>query len=300
MNRVHSSEISPLQAWLLAIRPKTLPAAVSPAIVGTSLAVSEGTFVPLPATAALIGALLIQVGANLANDYFDYVKGVDIPERKGPVRVAQSGLLTLARLRLGIIITFVLTALVGTYLISVGGWPVLLIGLASLLSSLAYTGGPYPIGYHGLGDFFVFVFFGVAAVCGTFYVQALSISPMTVVVSIPVGTLTVAILVVNNLRDIETDRQTGKRTFAVIVGANATRFEYALLLAIAYAVPLLLWLSGESSGWVLLPWLSLPLAVRLVQSIWRSTEGPALNQTLAATASLDLIFCILLAIGIVL
>ena len=177
MNMAHGSEISPWQAWLIAIRPKTLPAAVSPVLVGTALAVSDGVFTPLPAVAALVGALLIQIGANLANDYFDYVKGADIPERKGPKRVAQSGLIALPRLRLGIAVTFALTALVGAYLIFVGGWPILLIGLASLLSSLAYTGGPFPIGYHGLGDLFVFLFFGVAAVCGTYYVQALSISP---------------------------------------------------------------------------------------------------------------------------
>ena len=277
-----------------------MPAAVSPVIVGTSLAVSKGAFAPLPAAAALLGALLIQVGANLANDYYDYVKGADVAERKGPTRVAQSGLIALSRLRLGIAVAFALTALVGAYLISVGGWPVLLVGLASLASSLAYTGGPYPIGYHGLGDLFVFMFFGLAAVCGTFYVQALSINLMTLLASVPVGTLTVAILVVNNLRDIETDRRTGKRTLAVMIGPSATRFEYALLLAVAYAVPILFWLFEESSVWVLLPWLSLPLAVRLVHSIHQSSEGPALNKALAATASLDLVFCTLLAIGLVL
>ncbi len=300
MSIVHDSEISSLRAWLLAIRPKTLPAAVSPVIVGTSLAVSEEAFAPQPAAAALIGALLIQIAANLANDYFDYVQGVDVPERKGPTRVAQSGLIALSRLRLGMLVTIILAALIGAYLISIGGWPILLIGLASLLSSLAYTGGPYPIGYHGLGDLFVFVFFGVAAVCGTFYVQALSINMLTVAASVPVGVLTVAILVVNNMRDIETDRQAGKRTLAVIVGLGATRFEYALLLAVAYAVPALFWLFGESSGWVWLPWLSLPLAVHLVLSIYGSSEGPTLNKTLAATASLDLVFCTLFAIGFVL
>ena len=300
MNMVHESKISPPQAWLLAIRPKTLPAAVSPVVVGTALAVSERAFSPLPAAAALVGAVLIQVGANLANDYFDYVKGADIPERRGPTRVAQSGLIALSHLRLGIAVTFILTALVGAYLISVGGWPVLAIGLASLLSSLAYTGGPFPIGYHGLGDLFVFLFFGIAAVCGTFYVQALSISLKVILASVPVGTLTVAILVVNNLRDIETDRQTGKRTLAVIIGADATRVEYALLLAAAYAVPALFWLFGGLSGWVLLPWLSLPLAVRLAYSMYRDTEGHSLNGTLAATANLDLVFCTLLAVGFIL
>jgi 1,4-dihydroxy-2-naphthoate octaprenyltransferase len=299
MNSVHQSEISHWKAWLLAIRPKTLPAAVSPVVVGTALAVSEDAFTPLPAAAALIGSVLIQIGANLANDYFDYVKGADTHERMGPTRVAQSGLIPLSRLRLGIAVTFALSALVGAYLIAIGGWPILAIGLFSLLSALAYTGGPYPIGYHGFGDLFVFIFFGVAAVCGTFFLQALSINLLTILASIPVGALTVAILVVNNLRDIETDRQTGKRTLAVIVGPDVTRLEYGILLAGAYTVPALFWLLGESSGWVMLPWLSLPLALRLVSSIYRNTKGPALNKTLAATANLDLIFCVLFATGLV-
>ena len=300
MNMARGSDSSPWQAWLIAIRPRTLPAAVSPVLLGTALAVSDGVFTPLPAVAALVGALLIQMGANLANDYFDYVKGADIPERKGPKRVAQSGLITLPRLRLGIAVTFALAALVGAYLIFVGGWPILLIGLASLLSSLAYTGGPFPIGYHGLGDLFVFLFFGVAAVCGTYYVQALSISPMVIAASIPVGSLTVAILVINNLRDIETDRQTGKRTLAVMIGPDATRLEYVLLRASAYVVSTLFWLAGWSSAWALLPWLSLPLAARLVPTMYQSAEGPSLNKTLAGTAKLDLVFCILFATGLLL
>ena len=300
MNMTRDLEIPPLQAWLLAIRPKTLPAAVSPVVVGTALAAREGALAPLPAVAALIGAILIQVGANLANDYFDYVKGADTPMRKGPVRAAQSGLISLANLRLGIAATFALTVVVGAYLVSVGGWPIVGIGFASLFSALVYTGGPYPIGYHGLGDLFVFMFFGVVGVCGTFYVQALSINPLTVAVSIPVGTLTVAILVINNLRDIETDRQTGKRTLAVAIGPDITRLEYVLLLVAAYMVPTLVWLLGDSSGWILLPWLSLPLAVHLAHSIYMNTQGPALNKTLAATARLDLVFCILLAAGLVL
>jgi len=300
MSNVRNSELTPFQAWLLAIRPRTLPAAVSPVSVGTALAVREGVFAPLPAAAALIGAVLIQVGANLTNDYFDYVNGVDIPGRQGPQRVAQGGIIALPQLRLGIAVVFSLTVLVGAYLISIGGWPILAIGLASLLSSLAYTGGPLPIGYHGLGDLFVFLFFGVAAVCGTFYVQTLSISLMPLVASIPVGMLTVAILVVNNLRDIKTDQQTGKRTLAVIIGPKATRMEYTILLAVAYTLPALLWLAGKSSVWVLLPWVSLPLAVRLVHDLRRHNEGPPLNKTLAATARLDLVFCILFAAGLLL
>jgi 1,4-dihydroxy-2-naphthoate octaprenyltransferase len=299
MNTMHGSGLASWQAWLLAIRPRTLPAAVGPVLVGTALAVRDNAFTPLPAIAALVGALLIQIGANLSNDYLDYVKGVDVAERTGPRRVAQSGLIALPRLRLGIAVTFALAAMVGLYLVFIGGWPVLIIGLASVLSALAYTGGPWPVGYHGLGDLFVFLFFGLAAVCGTYYVQALSISPVAIAAALPVGALTVAILVINNLRDIETDRKTGKRTLAVILGAGATRLEYVLLLALAYGTPLLFWLAGWSSPWVLLPWVSLPLAVHLVRSVYQIPGGPALNKLLAGTANLDLLYCILFAAGLV-
>lgn len=295
-----SLEISPLQAWLLAIRPKTLPAAVSPVLVGTALAMADGVFAPWPATAALVGAVLIQIGTNLANDYFDYVKGTDIEGRKGPTRVAQSGLISIAHLRLGIAVTFVLAALVGLYLVSVGGWPILVIGAASLISALAYTGGPFPLGYHGLGDLFVFLFFGLVAVCGTYYVQALSLTAAAVVAAVPIGTLTVAILVVNNLRDIETDRQTGKRTLAVMIGPQGTRLEYIVLLAVAYGVSVMFWLVGWSKVWVLLPWITAPLALRLIQTLYRTTQGQPLNRALAGTANLDLAFGLLFALGLVL
>ena len=293
-------EMSSWKAWGIAIRPKTLPAAVAPVLVGTSLAARDGLFSPLPALAALLGSLLIQIGANLANDYLDYVNSVDVPGRIGPRRVAQSGLISLRSLRIGTAATFALAALLGAYLTYIAGWPILLLGVASLLSALAYTGGPFPIGYHGLGDLFVFLFFGLAGVCGTYYVQALSINTTVLVAAIPVGALTVAILVVNNLRDIRTDRQTGKRTLAVMIGAKATRGEYLLLLGLAYAVPALFWIVGWSAAWGLLPWLSLPLAVRLVRIIFGTPDGTALNKALAGTASLDLIFCILFAAGLVL
>ncbi len=300
MSMTHTPELSSWKAWVIAIRPKTLPAAVAPVLVGTSLAARDEVFSPLPALAALLGSLLIQIGANLANDYLDYVKGVDIPGRLGPKRVAQSGLIALSGLRIGTAGTFALAALAGAYLTYVAGWPILVVGFASLLSALAYTGGPFPIGYHGLGDLFVFLFFGLAGVCGTYYVQALSINAKVLAAAIPVGALTVAILVVNNLRDINTDQETGKRTLAVMIGAMATRGEYLLLLTLAYAVPAAFWFVGWSTAWGLLPWLSLPLAVRLVRIIFASTEGPALNKALAGTASLDLLFCILFAAGLLL
>jgi 1,4-dihydroxy-2-naphthoate octaprenyltransferase len=288
------------RVWLMAARPRTLPAAVSPVLVGMALAAADGKLNALPSLAALAGALLIQVGANLANDYYDFVQGTDAAGRKGPLRVAQSGLIPLPQLRLGIALTFGLATLVGLYLVWVGGWPILILGLASILSALAYTAGPYPLGYHGLGDLFVFLFFGLGAVCGTYYLQALTVTPGVVVAAIPVGALTVAILVVNNLRDIDTDRQGGKRTLAVLLGETGSRLEYALLLVLAYAVPLLMWLSGATSPWVLISWLTLPLSVRLLRTIYSGTEGPRLNMTLAATANLDLAFSLLFALGLVL
>lgn len=295
-----TSTASPGRAWLLAIRPKTLPAAVAPVLVGTALAWADGVFAPLPALAALATALLIQIGTNLANDYFDYVQGTDVTGRKGPTRVAQSGLLPLGQIRTGILVTFGLATLVGLYLVAVGGWPILAVGIASLVSAVAYTGGPFPTGYHGLGDLFVFLFFGLVAVSGTYYVQALTLTPAVVIAAVPAGTLTTAILVVNNLRDIDTDGRTGKRTLAVMIGPKATRLEYVLLLAVAYAVPLLMWLAGWTPAWVLLPWLTVPLAWRLVRTIFQTTAGPPLNKALAGTANLDLAFSLLFAIGLVL
>jgi 1,4-dihydroxy-2-naphthoate octaprenyltransferase len=294
------SEIPPARAWLMAIRPKTLPAAVSPVLVGTALAVADEAFSPMPALAAMVCALLIQIGTNLANDYFDYVKGADVAERKGPTRVAQSGLISLTQLRAGTIIIFMLAALVGLYLVLVGGWPIMAIGAASLISAVVYTGGPFPVGYHGMGDLFVFLFFGLAAVCGTYYLQTLTLNAAAVTAAVPVGALTVAILVVNNLRDIETDRQTGKRTLAVMLGVRGTHFEYVVLLAIAYAVPWLFLLADWASAWVLLPWLTLPLAIGLVRRLYKTVEGPPLNRVLAGTANLDLAFSLLFALGLVL
>ena len=286
--------------WLIAIRPKTLPAAVAPVLVGTALGWSSQAFSFVPALAALVASLLIQIGTNLANDYFDYVKGADVAGRKGPTRVAQSGLISLSHLRLGIIVTFALAALVGLYLVTVGGWPILVVGIAALVSAVAYTGGPFPIGYHGLGDLFVFVFFGFVAVCGTYYVQALNLTPVVVLAAVPVGALTTAILVVNNLRDIGTDQRTGKRTLAVVIGPQATRLEYGVLLIVAYATPVLLWGSGMVSPWVFLSFLTIPLAARLLRAIHRTDDGAFLNRTLAGTANLDLLFSILLALGLIL
>jgi len=289
---------SQFQRWLLAARPKTLPAAAAPVLVGTAVAISESVFWAGPALAALSGALLLQIGANLANDVFDYRKGADTSERLGPVRVTQAGLLTPRQVMAGMWLIFGLAALVGLYLIWVGGWPVIAICLLSFASAIGYTGGPFPLGYHGLGDLFVFIFFGLVAVCGTYYVQAGTVSPLALWASIPIGVLAVAILVVNNLRDLETDRATGKRTLAVRLGARGVQVEYLLMLVIAYAVPPLIWLTGNASLWMMLAWLSIPwawLPVRLVLN----ARGSILNQALANTARLELIYGFFFSIGLI-
>jgi len=290
--------LSSLSVWLLAVRPKTLPAAAAPVIVGAAVAVGEGVFAPGPALAALIGALLIQCGANLANDLFDYQRGADTAERLGPLRVTQAGLLTPDQVLRGTLVTFGLAVLVGAYLVVVGGWPVVVIGLLSIAAAIAYTAGPFPLGYHGLGDLFVFLFFGLAAVAGTYYVQAGRVSGTALWAAIPMGLLATAILVVNNLRDVKTDRAAGKKTLAVRLGVKGARIEYLGLLIGAYGVPLLMGLMGVTSPWVLLTWLSLPLTFPLVRMILGQT-GSILNQALAGTAQLELIYGVLFSLGLI-
>lgn len=290
--------ISPFKAWLLAARPRTLPASVAPVLVGIAAAIFHDGFKLYPALAALAGALLLQIGVNLANDYFDFVKGIDTSERLGPMRVTQSGLISPERVRRGMLVIFGLAAAVGLYLIWVAGWPILLVGLVSMVSALAYSGGPFPLASHGLGDLFVFVCFGLIAVCGTYYVQALDLTWQVVVLAVVVGFLITAILVVNNLRDIETDKKAGKRTLAVMIGQRGTRIEYSMLLTGSYLILILLWLPGLVSHGFLLPLLSLPMAFSLIRFIDHNS-GPALNEALAGTAKLALLFSFLLSLGLI-
>ncbi len=286
------------RAWILASRPRTLPAAVAPVAAASALAFYHGQFALYPALAALLGALLIQIGANFSNDLFDFQKGVDTSQRVGPTRVTQAGLLSQREVAAGTAAVFGLAGLCGVYLAWVSGWPVIVVGVLSILAALAYTGGPYPLGYNGLGEVFVFLFFGVAAVAGTFYVQAREAAASAFALSIPVGLLVVNILVVNNLRDIATDRASGKRTLAARYGEEWTRREYLAVVGLAYLAPALMALSGLLPAWVLVSWLSIPLAYRLVGSIWHDS-GAALNRTLAATGQLELVYCLLLAAGLV-
>ncbi|GAB4398573.1 MAG: 1,4-dihydroxy-2-naphthoate polyprenyltransferase [Anaerolineales bacterium] len=292
-------ELTPLQIWLMAARPKTLPAAAAPVIVGTATAFFEGGFHFPSALAALLGALLLQIGANIANDLFDFKKGADTHARLGPTRVTQAGLLTPQQVARGMWFTFALATLVGVYLVWRGGLPIVIIGITAIVSALAYTGGPYPLGYNGLGDVFVFVYFGLAAVGGTHYVQTGSLSPLAVWAAVAPGLLIVGILVVNNLRDIETDRVAGKRTLAVRFGVRGAIVEYALLMAGAYLTPLAMLMFGQGSAWMLLCWLSAPLAYRLTVQT-RTLQGRALNAVLAGTGQLALLYGILFGLGLIL
>ena len=308
-----AADVSKTRAWLMAARPQTLPAGTAPVIVGVGLAVHDGVFTLLPAAGALIGALLIQIATNFANDYFDAMKGTDEPDREGFTRVTAGGLIPPRQVKAAMAGTYTLALVVGLYLVAVGGVPILVIGLSSILAGLLYTGGPYPYGYYGLGDLFVFVYFGMIAVTGTYYVQAVAtldvglfpawIPPGTVptdavLASVAAAGLSTAILVVNNIRDIESDREAGKRTLAVILGYRWSRVEYAVLVALAYVVPIALWHLTQFSPFVLLPLLSLPLAISVTRTVTTERSGEALNPALERTGKLMAIHALLFAVGL--
>jgi 1,4-dihydroxy-2-naphthoate octaprenyltransferase len=289
---------SPARAWVMAARPPTLPAAVVPVLVGTAAVYGLG-FRPLPFLAALLASVLIQIGTNFANDYFDFHKGADTAERLGPVRVTQSGLIAPDTVRNAMIGTFALAALVGLYLVIVGGWPILIIGLLSIAAGVLYTGGPFPLAYNGLGDVFVFIFFGLVAVCGTAFLHVGTVPAVAAFAALPVALIVTAIIVVNNLRDIDTDRAARKRTLAVLMGRRATRIEYLLLVGGAYALLPLGLLLGLTGAWSLLPLLTIPLAVQQARTVL-TEQGRPLNRALGGTGRLHLIFGVLFAIGLML
>ena len=288
-----------LRAWVAAARPRTLPAAAAPIAVGTATAAAGHAARPGVAALTLLTALLLQVGANFANDLFDFEKGADTPERRGPPRAVQAGWLSAREMRRGMLLALAAAAAAGLGLVVVGGWPVLVLGALALAAAVAYTGGPWPLGYHGLGDACVFLFFGGVGVVGTHWLQAGAISALAVAAALPVGGLVTAILVVNNLRDRESDRRAGKRTLAVRMGARATRIYYATLLALAYAIPPALFAAGLAGPVALLPLASAPLALRLARTVAGSDEAPRLDAALAGTARLGLLFAALFALGIV-
>ena len=289
-----------IRIWVMAARLRTLPAAIAPVLVGTSLAGFAGVFLPLRFIAALLAAIFIQVGTNLSNDYSDARRGADTEDRLGPVRVTAGGLVPPSQVLVATYVSFGLAVLAGIYLVVVAGWQLLLVGAASILAGVLYTGGPRPYGYEGLGEVFVFLFFGVVAVAGSFFVQVTHLTWEAFALSVPVGLLAAAILVVNNVRDIDTDRRAGKQTLAVRLGRRRTRSMYAAMLVLAYLLAPVTWLFGPLEPWVLLCWLTAPLAVSLVRLVHDHTDGPSLNQALAKTGMLQLVFCVLLSAGLLL
>ena len=289
-----------LPLWLLAVRPRTLPAAVAPVLVGTALAASEDEFRLLPFVAALVGSIFIQIGTNLSNDYSDARRGADTEDRLGPVRVTAGGLMPPKRVLVGTYVAFGIAVAAGLYLAAVAGWELLVVGAASILAGVLYTGGPRPYGYEGLGELFVFVFFGVVAVVGSYYVQTEELRWEAFALAVPVGLLASAILVVNNVRDIETDRRAGKRTLAVKLGRDRARILFMAMVILAFAAPAATWACGGLSAWLLLTLAALPLAPPLIETVSSRTDGPALNGALAGAGRLLAVFSLLLSAGVLL
>ncbi|MBV9195485.1 MAG: 1,4-dihydroxy-2-naphthoate polyprenyltransferase [Solirubrobacterales bacterium] len=291
---------SGLRIWLMAARVRTLPAAASPVLVGTALAGYEHVFHPLRFLAALVGALFIQIGTNLSNDYSDARRGADTEDRLGPVRVTAGGLVPPRRVLVATYLTFGVAVLAGVYLIVVAGWQLLLVGAASILAGVLYTGGPRPYGYEGLGEVFVFLFFGIVAVAGSYFVQVKHLQWEAFALAVPVGLLAAAILVVNNVRDIASDRRAGKRTLAVRLGRHRSRNMLALIVYLAFLLALVSWVFGPLTPWLLLSWLSLPIAARVVRTVRNRADGPSLNRALGRSGLLQLVFCLLLSGGVLL
>ena len=286
-----------MNAWLLAIRPKTLGAGIAPVIMGLALASGDNAVHWPSFLCALLGSVLIQIGANFANDYFDHQKGADTADRIGPLRVTQAGLISPQGMWRATLLVFLAACLPGLYLVWRGGWPIVAIGIASMGCALLYTGGPLPFGYLGFGDLFVWIFFGPVAVAGTYYVQALTVTSTAILAGGAAGLFSVAILVVNNLRDIEQDRGAGKRTLAVRFGRRFTRWEYAGSLMIgAIGVPLLLALQTGRWG-VLIASLTLLAAFPVLRTVFASEDGECLNQALAKTGKLLVLFSVLFFAG---
>ncbi len=291
-------EFTQADAWIEAARPKTLWAAVAPVGVGTAIAFSHGGGHWPAALCALAGALLIQIATNFANDYFDYLKGADTAERKGPLRAAQSGLVKPIHVLRASMVTYLLVFLPGTYIVWRGGWPFIAIGMLSIVSGILYTAGPYPLGYTGLADLFVLVFFGPVAVAGTYYLQTLALRPEPFVASLGPGLLSVALLTVNNLRDVDEDRKANKKTLAVRFGRGFARGEYLLcVLGACVGVPAYFYLRGGSLWFMLAPAVLVFLGAPAIRTVFTRRDGPALNRTLAQTGGMLLLFSILFSLG---
>ncbi|MDP7621412.1 MAG: 1,4-dihydroxy-2-naphthoate polyprenyltransferase [SAR324 cluster bacterium] len=287
-----------MKNWLLAARLKTLPAAISPVILGCALAYHDGFFYFFIFAMTLLAAVLIQVGANFANDVFDFEKGSDREDRLGPTRATQSGLISAEKMKKAMWQTFTLAICVGFYLAFKGGWPIVWIGLASIAAGIAYTGGPYPLGYHGFGDVFVFIFFGLLAVPGTYYLQSGTVNEMSLWMGAIMGMLSTAILVVNNLRDADMDKLSGKRTLAVQFGKQFSKIQYSILILIPFLLPLYIWWNVENELSLLITIMALPISIHLIKQVY-SLTGSDLNLVLARTACFMFIFTLLFSTGLI-
>lgn len=283
----------------MASRPKTLPAALVPVLVGSAIAAFENKFALVPALVALFCSILIQIGTNFVNDLYDFLSGKDTDKRVGPTRVLAAELISVEEMRMVIFITFGIAFLAGLYLVYIGGWIVLAIGIVSITAGVLYTAGPFPLAYNGLGDLFVFLFFGFVGTVGSYYVQTLEVSALAFWGSIPVGALITNILVVNNYRDIEEDAGNGKNTLAVLFGEKFARFQYVLFTILAYSVPFVVYFTYKQNWTIFIPLISLPAAVKVVKMLY-TLKGSELNKTLELTAKLSALYGFLFAIGIVL
>lgn len=295
----NTKNISKMQSWILASRPRTLPAAIVPVMVGSALAIYQGIFFPIYSIIALLCSGLIQIGTNFTNDLHDHLKGSDTIERKGPLRVLASGLISVKEMEIGIFLVFLIAFILGLYLVYSVGIIILWIGILSILAGLAYTAGPFPLAYNGLGDLFVFFFFGIVGTMGTYYLHAEHFSLLALLISLPVGGLITNILIVNNYRDVEEDKSAGKHTLAVLLGKEFSRFEYIFFILVSFFVPFLLHFKYDFSFWIFLPYLTLPIAIALVKMIY-ALNGTQLNKTLELTAKFSALFGLLLSIGIIL
>jgi 1,4-dihydroxy-2-naphthoate polyprenyltransferase len=292
--------LSHSRLWILASRPRTLPAAIAPVLVGTALAAYEDEFHVLPFLAAMVGSTFIQIGTNLSNDYSDARRGADTEDRLGPVRVTAGGLMPPRHVLAGTYIAFGIAVAAGLYLAAVAGWELLVVGVASILAGVLYTGGPRPYGYEGLGELFVFVFFGIVAVVGSYYVQTEELRWEAFALAVPVGLLSSAILVVNNVRDIDTDRRAGKRTLAVKLGRDRARVLFTAMVVLSFAAPAVILALGGLTPWLLVTLAALPLGVPLIRTVSSRSDGPALNGALAGTGRLLAVFSVLLSAGVLL
>jgi 1,4-dihydroxy-2-naphthoate octaprenyltransferase len=290
--------LTPGRVWWSAVRPATLAASVAPVLAGTAVAIHDGSIRPIAGFGALLVALAMQVGVNFANDYSDFVRGADTPQRMGPVRAASSGVIAPEQVRWAALVAFGVAGIAGLALSLATDWRLLVVGAACLLAGWLYTGGPRPYGYLGLGELFVFLFFGLVATCGTVYVEALRVTPLAILTGVAMGCLATAILVLNNLRDIETDAAAGKRTLATRIGRDRTLMLLALLVVAAFIVPVVMSVLGFASAAALLVLLAIPIATLPVRTAFASRSGPALVAALKRMAAAEIVYAILLAVGL--